>query len=277
MPAARIDQVFAELRANGGRALMPFLTAGDPDLDTTARLLPALERAGASVCELGIPFSDPIADGPVIQASMTHALDQGVRLGRVFDMVADARGSLDMGLVAMVSYSIVYRRGVSAFCRDAAAAGFDGLIFPDLAVEESAEATAAAKDAGLALAMLIAPTTGTDRAAEIARASSGFVYVLARAGITGERDSLPPELPQRIEALRGVTDLPLCVGFGIGKAEQVRQVVEVADAAIVGSAVMRRVAERRDDGADAVVDAVERLVGDLATGLPAKAGTGTAA
>lgn len=263
----RIDRIFADLRGAGRRALMPYLTAGAPDLDTTASLLPALERAGAVVCELGIPFSDPIADGPIIQASMAAALAKGVRPAGVLEMVSKLRSKLSMGLVAMVSYSILYRCGPIDFMKDAKAAGFDGLIVPDLPVEESASFLEAAAGLNLVCSMLVAPTTPIDRAQRIAQACSGFVYVLSRAGLTGERATLPPQLSARIERLRSVTDLPMAVGFGISNRDQVQQVVRIADAAIVGSAIMRRVLDNAKQPNGDLVDQVEAFVADLAGGL----------
>ena len=263
----RIDAIFRAYRERGEKALMPFLTAGDPDLPTTARLLTAIQQAGASICELGIAFSDPIADGPVIQASMTHALGQGIRPAGVLEMVAQQRSQLQMGLVAMVSYSIVHRLGVERFIQQGCEAGLDGLIFPDLLVEESQSVRQAADQQGLVCSFLISPTTPIGRAQQIAQASSGFVYLLSRAGVTGERSDLPADLAGRIEALRSVTDLPIAVGFGVGSREQVQQVLEVADAVIVGSAIMRRVAQYREDGPDAVVQEVGGFVGELANGL----------
>lgn len=263
----RIDAIFRAHRERGEKALMPFLTAGDPDLPTTARLLTTIQKAGASICELGIAFSDPIADGPVIQASMTHALGRGVRPAAVLDMVAQQRSQLRMGLVAMVSYSIVYRLGVERFIQQSCDVGLDGLIFPDLLVEESEPVRQAAAQRGLVCSFLISPTTPITRAQRIAEASSGFVYLLSRAGVTGERSDLPADLAGRIEALRSVTDLPVAVGFGVGRREQVQQVLEVADAVIVGSAIMRRVAQFREDGSDAVVEEVGGFVGELADGL----------
>jgi tryptophan synthase alpha chain len=275
----RIDTIFKVLRgvrAGAGKALMPFITAGDPDLAGTALILPALQRGGASICELGIPFSDPIADGPVIQESMGQALARGVRPGLILEMVSRQRAQLDMGLVAMLSYSIVYRLGDAAFVRDCAAAGIDGFIFPDLPVEDSAPVRAAAGNAGLVCSFLLAPTTPPKRAELIARACTGFVYVLARAGVTGEQSALPADLTDRLTALRQITDLPLAVGFGISTAAQVRQVVEVADAAIVGSALVRRLgAYRGGDQAGRVAAAAEaeNFVCQLCAGLsPAGAG-----
>jgi tryptophan synthase alpha chain len=266
MSGNRIDQIFSRLRQEGGgegKALMPFLTAGDPALEATADLLAAAERAGASICEVGIPFSDPIADGPVIQASMSRALDAGLKVERVFDTVRQFRAGSDLGLVAMVSYSIVHRLGLEPFVGQAADAGFDGFIFPDLPLEESEPARRAAAEAGLILSMLIAPTTPLERAKRIAAASTGFVYVVSRPGITGARSALPPELPDRLTGLRGVTDLPMAVGFGVSTAEQVREVVTVADAAIVGSALVDHLHQHRDDP----VPAAERLIRELAAGL----------
>ena len=246
---------------------MPFITAGDPDLVTTGRLLEAMQSAGASICEVGLAFSDPIADGPVIQASMARALTGGVRPVQVFDLIASLRSRIELGLVAMVSYSIVHRLGLKSFIRDAAAAGLDGFIFPDLPLEEATAAGEVAAEHGLILSMLISPTTPTERAERIARVSSGFVYLLARSGITGERDQLPADLPDQIARLRRVTDLPIAVGFGISRPEHVSQVVQLSDAAIVGSAIVRRIGEHRDDEPARLVSEVERFVGGLVGGL----------
>ena len=263
----RIDRIFEQRRATGARALMPFVTAGDPDLATTGRLLPAIERAGGSIVELGIPFSDPIADGPIIQASMTHALQQKTTPESVLELVGSVRAQVSLGLVAMVSYSIVFRLGPAAFIAQAAEVGIDGLIVPDLPLEESEAVGAPAAEAGLTCSFLISPTTPLERARALAGVSSGFVYLVARAGITGERAHLPAELHRRIEQIREVTDLPVAVGFGIADADHVRQVVQVADAAIVGSAIVRRIAERRAQDTDDLVRHVERFVRRLAGGL----------
>lgn len=260
----RIDSIFETHAAQGGKALMPFITAGDGGVDKLSQIIPALERGGASICEIGIPFSDPIADGPVIQASMTRALDAGIKVEQVFEQVAAIRSQTELGLVAMVSYSIVYRIGLDAFVKQSAQAGFDGFIFPDLPLEESHAARDAAADAGLILSMLIAPTTPIDRAQQIAAASTGFAYVVSRRGITGESSSLPPDLPDRLAKLREVAEVPMAVGFGISTADQVRDVVSVADAAIVGSAMVRRLHEHPDDPAGQA----EAMTRELAAGLP---------
>lgn len=263
----RIDEIFQRLRSTDAKALMPYITAGDPTLDATIAMLPAVESAGADICELGFPYSDPIADGPTIQASMNYVLNKGLHISDIFESVARQRSKVNLGLVAMVSYSIVHRMGVDTFMSDAAAAGFDGTIVPDLPVEEADGVHDAAGAAGLTCSLLIAPTTPIERAQKLAQASSGFIYLLARAGLTGERSQLPADLPDRVNRLRDVTDLPIAVGFGISTAQQVQEVVQVADAAIVGSAIMRRVAEARDQEDSQVVELVQQFIAELAGGL----------
>ncbi len=266
----RIDSIFAELRGAQRRALMPFVCGGYPSAGVTASVLPALEQAGASVIEVGIPFSDPIADGPVIAAAMHEALKAGATPDSVFDEVASVRVHVSAGLVAMCSISIVERMGgVKGFAARAARAGFDGLIVPDAPLEESMALRSAAADAGLTLSLLIAPTTPVDRAGRIAAACTGFVYLLARGGITGESASVPRVAP-RVGELRRVTSLPIACGFGISTAEQVRAFVggpEGADAAIVGSALVRRMGEAAKSGRDpagAGADFARELAGGLA-------------
>ena len=267
----RIEQIFRKQREQGARTLMPFLTAGDPDLATTEAILPKLEQAGASICELGIPFSDPSADGPIIQASMARALAKGLRPSQVLEMVKRQRGNLSIGIVAMVSFSIVYRQGVQAYIKSAKAAGIDGLIVPDLPVTEADELLACARDNDITCSLLIAPSTPLDRAEAIAKACSGFLYVLARAGLTGLRKELPADLPARIEALRNVTDLPIAVGFGVSSPEHVAEVVKVADAAIVGSAIVKRIEASQGKTPQAIAEDVGSFVSELAGGLKSPA------
>ena len=263
--AQRIHSVFSDARAKRRGVLMPFVCAGSPRADSTGSVLAALDRAGAGVIEVGIPFSDPIADGPVIAAAMHEALQAGVTPRRVFEQVAAVRSKVSCGLVAMVSVSLVWRIGLSRFVADAAAAGFDGFIFPDAPLEESPELVAAAREAGLTCSLLIAPTTPEDRAARIAEACTGFIYMLARSGITGERAEAPQIAP-RVQALRRVTGLPIACGFGISTAEHVRAVCAEADAAIVGSALVRRLKDAAMTGKDPA-KAAEDFLDDLATGL----------
>ena len=263
----RIDQIFSDLRARGQKTLMPFVTAGDPDLATTESLLGAFERAGATVCELGIPFSDPIADGPVMQASMAYALQNGIQTCDVLEMVARCRQNTTLGLVAMVSFSIVYRLGAKKFFKEAKSAGIDGLIIPDLPLEESPRISDLLGAEGLTCTMLIAPTTSADRAERIVQSCTGFVYLLARSGLTGEQKTLAADLPSHIRNIRSITDLPIVVGFGISNAQQVREVTEIADGAIVASAIMRRVGACRNEPTDQLVTQIQEFVTGLAEGL----------
>jgi len=247
---------------------MPFVCAEYPRQGITAEILPALERAGASIVEVGIPFSDPIADGPVIAAAMHEALKCRVTPMEVFDQVAQVRGKVGLGLVAMCSVSIVQRMGgPGGFCKQAAAAGFDGVLVPDAPLEEAGPIAAEARAAGLTASLLIAPTTPVERIRAIAAVSTGFLYLLARTGITGEREDAP-RVAAMVKQVRGVTDLPIACGFGISKAEHVKAVVGEggADAAIVGSALVRRMGEAAAAGKDPVA-AAEAFTRELAAGL----------
>ena len=258
-----LAKTFAALARDGRKALAPFVTAGDPDLDTTLAVLEALDRAGAAVCELGVPYSDPIADGPVIQASYTRALAAGFTLEKFFEMVRKATGRVKMPILAMVSYSIIYRRGIDRFVDDAAAAGLAGLVVPDLPLEESDVLDVTCKGANLALVRLVTPTTPPERAAEIAKRSTGFLYCVSVAGVTGARTDLPEGLVERVKWLQTKTDVPVLVGFGVSTPEQVKLLSGVADGAIVGSALVRRVGELAAAGPEGVAKGVESYIADL--------------
>lgn len=260
----RILSAFAELRSAGKRTLLPFLTAGYPDLATTAALLKDFESRGLRIVELGIPFSDPIADGPTIQASYTRALAAGVTSEKIFDMVRQyRRAGGRLALVAMVSYSIVFRHRPADYLLSARRAGFDGLIVPDLPLEEAGSLAPLAEQHGLANVMLVAPTTPTDRRLEIARHSRGFIYFISVAGITGERDRLPESTIEAVAELSKHTDTPVCVGFGISNPETVAQVCAAADGAIVGSAIVHRISDHKDAPREQLVAAVGDFVGQL--------------
>jgi len=236
----RIDAAFAKLKESGHAGLMPFVCAGAPTTDALTEVLPALSDAGATVIEIGIPFSDPIADGPVIAAAMHDAITRGITPTKVFDQVRSVRDRVESGIVAMVSVSLVHGMGgPDAFCAKAADAGFDGCIFPDAPLEESEHLARACAEHRLTCSLLIAPTTPPDRAKAIAERCSGFVYLIARAGITGERTDAP-EIADRVKMLRGATRLPIACGFGISTPDHVSAVVAHADAAIVGTALVRR-------------------------------------
>ncbi|NLF70190.1 MAG: tryptophan synthase subunit alpha [Candidatus Anammoximicrobium sp.] len=263
-----IDRLFQELRSQGRKALMPFITAGDPDLAFTADVLSELARRGCQLGELGIPYSDPIADGPIIQASYTRALEKHVKLAGIFDCVARLTPQIEMPLVSMVSYAIVYRHGPQAYVRDAKAAGLAGAIVPDLPVEESDELAEICRDADFSLIQLVTPTTPRERAVRIASISSGFLYYVSVAGITGERRELPPELLDSVAWLKTQTDLPICIGFGISRPEHVRSLAQVADGVIVGSAFVRRLAEADTRPRQTVLQELGDFAAELLAAFP---------
>jgi len=254
-----IDAQFGRLRAEKRKALIPFLGAGDPDLGTTAALVRELARRGASLIEIGFPYSDPIADGPVIQASYTRALKKGVRVEEIFRTVREL-GSVGVPLVGMVSYAIVHRRGPESFLQQAQEAGFSGAIIPDLPIEEAEGIARLAAARDFKLIQLVTPTTPPDRAVQIAKLSTGFLYVVSTTGITGERDRLPEQLVGHLAWLRQQTALPLCVGFGISTPEQARLLRGAADGIIVGSAFVRRI----EQGGNRPIAEVLADVGNLA-------------
>ncbi len=265
----RIDALFSRLRAEKQRALMPFVTAGDPDLPTTAMLINELVARGAHMVEVGIPYSDPIADGPVIAASYHRALERGVKVGHIFQtfrtLRAEGSGRFnETPMVAMVSYAIIHRIGVDRYLNDAATAGLDGLIVPDLPVEESRSLMERASVRHLKLIQLITPTTPKDRAVEIARSTTGFIYYVSVAGITGERQGLPSDLVYAVGWLRTQTDLPICIGFGISGPDQIRQLAPVADGLIIGSAIVRRLAEAVNRPRADVVHEIGQFIGEMA-------------
>ena len=264
----RIDAAFRRARKANRAAFMPFLTAGDPDLDTTAALIEELASRGADLIELGIPFSDPIADGPTIQASYVRALSGGAGTGRIFDMVRSLRGRCEAAILTMVSFSIVARIGPEEYFSRAAAAGVDGVIIPDLSADEGKPVARQAVSAGLAPVFLVAPTTPPERMKEIARISRGFIYYVSVAGTTGVRDELPADIGEHIARLREFTRKPIAVGFGISRPEQVAAIARIADGAIVGSAIVRKIHELSSRTREELV----KGVGDFAASLAAATG-----
>ncbi|MFQ5591165.1 MAG: tryptophan synthase subunit alpha [Phycisphaerae bacterium] len=269
MGAERIERRFAENRERdrcGG--LLPYFTAGFPDSAAFGEFIRAADGLGVIAVEVGMPYSDSIADGPIIQGSFNEALSRGHNVEATFDAVAGVRASVDCGLLAMVSYSIVRRIGVDAFVDRAAATGFDGLIVPDLPLEESAPLAHAARRAELCHVGLVAPTTCPERRRTISRQSTGFIYRIAVAGTTGERDSLPAGLEADVAQLRNDSSLPVCVGFGVSTVEQVRAVCAFADGAVVGSAVIRRIDDELKKGSARrmVIASVARLLRELMSG-----------
>ena len=238
---SRIDTIFSD----GKKKIIPFIVAGYPSLDDTDSILLALDAAGADVIEIGIPFSDPIADGPVIAAAMHQALEKGYTPSDAITAVSRVRSQLKAGVVAMVSHSIVRKSGGTAFIERLAEGGFDGVIIPDIDDDEAQIMRTYCKELDIAFIMLVAPTTPIERVKTQADHSSGFLYILARTGLTGEQTAMP-DISERIDIIRTVTDLPLAVGFGISNAEHVKSVHKVADAAIIGSALVRRLGESKD-------------------------------
>jgi tryptophan synthase alpha chain len=258
---SRIGETFERLRAAGERALVVYLTAGDPSLADTHALVCEADRRGADVIELGIPFSDPVADGPVIQRAAERALRQGASLARVLDMIAKLRAEVRAPLVPFTYYNPVLSFGLDAFARVAHEAGVDGLIVPDLPPEEAGPLSAAIGPAGIDLVHLVAPTTTPARARLIAERSRGFIYVVSLTGVTGERQELPANLAASLGRLRRLTQKPLCVGFGIGRPEQAEAVGRLADGVVVGSAIVRLVEERT--GSPTLVEDVGRFIESL--------------
>jgi tryptophan synthase alpha chain len=241
---SRIGATFTALRARGERALVAYFTAGDPSLDVTERLLVEVDRRGADVIELGVPFSDPIGDGPVNQRSADRALIAGTSPIRVLETVARVREHVRAPIVLMGYYNPIHVFGLKAFARTAVDAGVDGVLVVDLPPEEAVELAAEAVVVGLDVIHMVAPTSTPPRLRLIARHSQGFIYVASRLGVTGERADIPSDLGTQLRALRAVTTKPICVGFGIAKPEQVATVGAMADGVIVGSAIVRMIEDR---------------------------------
>jgi len=277
----RISRRFAALRAEGRGGLVAFVTAGDPDGETTAALLAGLPVAGADVIELGMPFSDPVADGPTIQAASVRALEAGASMRRTLELVRAFRADdSDTPIVLMGYFNPVYRYGVEAFSADAAAAGVDGLIIVDLPPEEEDELRGPAAAAGLDLIRLIAPTTSDERLPYLLEGASGFVYYVSITGVTGSGAASGGSVTAAVERLRRFTDLPVAVGFGIKTPAQAAEVARVADAAVVGSAFVAIIADNLEpDGspAPAAVTGVLDLAKDLAAGVHSARGPNSGA
>jgi tryptophan synthase alpha chain len=256
---SRIAATFETLRSGGRMAFMPFITAGDPDVSTTVELVRLLRDCGVDLIEIGFPYSDPIADGPVIQASYTRSLGKKLQLADIFAGLRALAGETIPPLLAMVAYAVIFRTGPQRFVEAARGAGFSGLIVPDLPGDEAGELFAIAQSCGLDLVQLVAPTTTPERAERILRACSGFVYCVSVAGTTGVRETLPDELKKQLADLRGKTELPLAVGFGIGRPEQVDTLRGLADGAIVGSAIVRQVERLSGPNAPPRADVIDEI------------------
>jgi tryptophan synthase alpha chain len=258
---SRIDATFQQLRGRGERALVAFFTAGDPSLGLTERLVVEADRRGADVIELGVPFSDPIGDGPVNQRSADRALRAGTSLVRVLETVARLRERVRAPLVLMTYYNPIFAFGLKAFARTAVDAGAAGVLVVDLPPEEATELAAEAEVVGLDVIHMVAPTSTAPRLRLIGRRSRGFIYVVSRTGVTGERADVPEDLAAQVKSLRMVTTKPICVGFGIAQPAQVATVGALADGVVVGSAIVRMIEERADS--PTLVDDVATFIAEL--------------
>jgi tryptophan synthase alpha chain len=250
----RIDQKFADLRSSGRKALVAYISAGDPNLEATLKLAVALEGAGVDILELGVPFSDPLADGLVNQMAAIRALNSGTTVHGVLDCIREIRRESQIPIVLYTYMNPIYRYGFEAFHRDAEAAGVDGLLILDLPPDEDAQNAELSQSTGLKRIRLIAPTTPESRIAQLTKDASGFIYYVSREGVTGEQTSVASSIQERVAAIRRTTDLPIAVGFGISTPDHVREVAKSADAVVVGSAIVKRIA---DNGSEP--DLAERI------------------
>jgi len=239
----RIDAKFNKLRAEGKKGIIAYLTAGDPDLETTEELVCRLAESGAAMVELGVPFSDPVADGPVIQAAAGRALQNGVTLKDVLELTSRLRSRLDIPLLVMTYYNPVYSFGLESFVHTASKSGLDGVIVPDLPLEESEALSEMLQKWGLHLIQLLAPTSSPGRIKAAVKNAGGFIYCVSVSGVTGARTDLPASGYELLTRVRSETDLPLALGFGISRPEQVSSLGDEADAVIIGSAIVRLVEE----------------------------------
>jgi len=258
---SRIATKLEGLKVKGQKALIPYIMAGDPDLDTTGRLVIEMERAGADMIELGVPFSDPLADGPTIQRAAIRALQEGVTLKKVFELVRGLRKQTQVPIILMLYYNLIFKYGEEKFVRDAVKAGVDGVITPDLPPDEASVLIGEARNSGLDLIFLLAPTSSPERIRLVAKKGSGFIYYVSLTGVTGARAALDKGIADKVEEIRRASDRPVCVGFGISTPEQAKDVAKLADGVIVGSAIVG-VIEKSADAADAV-RRVAAFVGDM--------------
>lgn len=261
----RIDDTFHTLRTRGQAALVPFFIAGDPDMDTTRELLRVAVASGADVLEIGVPFSDPTADGPVLQRSAEIGLRSGASLRRVLELVSDLRRESQVPVILYGYYNPIFHYGPQRFAADAQQAGVDGLLVVDLPPEEADELLLWTRPAGMHFIFLLAPTSGPDRVRKVLKLASGFVYYVSVTGVTGVRPMLPEAVEPVVLRLRAATALPVGVGFGITTPEQAGAVARFADAAVVGSAIMRVVEAHR--GSRNVVSEVGAFIQRLKDGM----------
>lgn len=266
---SRIEARFRDLRDRGAKGLVVYLTAGDPTLEATGELLAALERAGVDVIELGVPFSDPLADGPVIQRASERALKGGATLRRILDRLVRWRESIRTPIILFSYYNPILQYGLETFARDAARAGADGALVVDLSPEEADPYVSALRAMNLDTVFLASPTSTDARLQRAAKLSTGFLYLISRTGVTGERQEIASSLRPLVERVQRVSSLPLAVGFGISKPAQVREVQALAEAAVVGSAVVHAIEERYPKEGAAAIERFVRWLKEGTEGRPA--------
>ena len=261
MFVSSISETFARLRREGKRALIPFITAGDPDLATTRELLVELARAGADIIELGVPFSDPVADGPVIQRASMRALENDFGLAEILQVVKEARQQIDAPVVLFSYLNPLLQFGLDRLAEESRLAGVDGVLITDLALEDAREFQGSLAKNAQDLILLVAPTTNDQRLQLIVERASGFIYAVSRMGVTGSRTEMSGDARKLVERVRAITDLPVAVGFGISSREQVAEVWQYADAAVVGSAIVAEIETLR--GMPDLPSRIGRFVRDL--------------
>ena len=269
LTSTRISKRFADLRTSGELGIIPYITAGDPNFDATLKFVLALAEAGADVIELGVPFSDPLADGPTIQRASERALKSGATLAGVLNLVRQIRKSSEVPLILFSYYNPIFQMGLEKFAQQAAQAGADGVLVTDLTPEESAEYRAILAKNNLDTVFLAAPTSDDDRLQKISAVSSGFLYLISRTGVTGAKESLPDDLPALIRRARTHTSLPIAVGFGISQPAHVSVLGGLADAAVVGSSLVSEIenAKSVDTAAAALSTRVRSLKAAARAGL----------
>jgi len=263
----RIAAKFRELRARNEAALIPYVVAGDPNLDVTAALIREFEERGADIIELGVPFSDPMADGPANQRAAQRGLNSGASLAAILSMVSELRKETEIPLMLFGYYNPIFHYGCDRLCADAARAGIDALLVVDLPAEEAGELKRPARSNGLDLIYLLAPTTPLDRARKVVRSASGFIYYVSVTGVTGARTALASDIEEHVNNLRSVTDIPIGVGFGISTPAQAAEVARFSDAVVVGSAVSLLI--EANANSEGLVEKVGELIGSMKVAMKA--------
>lgn len=240
---SKIEEVFKDLRVKGRKAFIPYIMAGDPDLAKTEEVILFFEEVGADIVELGIPFTDPLADGPTIQRASERALKKGITLKKVLEFVKRIRRSIKIPIVLMTYYNPIFKYGEERFVKETVQYGVNGIIVPDLPPDEATDLIRFSKREGLDTVFLLAPTSTEDRVKTVARTSSGFIYYVSITGITGSRLQIDESLGESIKKIRKITDKPVCVGFGVSNPEEASRVSEIADGVIIGSAIVKMLNE----------------------------------